>query len=382
MLAWQNLPGQASDSAAGLALGDVEVTPVSADTHTARMDLVFSLAERWSETGEPAGIGGVVEFRTDVFDAASIEALIERWRRVVEAVTADPTRRLSSLDLLDAGEHERLDEIGNRAVLTAPASTPVSVPVLWAAQVARTPTAVAISCGAVSWTYREVEQAANRLAHLLVGQGVGPGRCVALLLERSVEAVVAMLAVLKTGAAYLAIDPGLPAARIGFMLDDAAPIAAVTSTGLAERLEGHDVAVVEVDDPRIDAQPSTPLPAPGPEDLAYLIYTSGTTGVPKGVAVTHHNVTQLMESLDAGLPRGAGVDAVSFVCFRLFGVGDLGGAARWWAAGGGARGGGRCPGRFPFLTGHRTGQRVKPDPLGGGGALTRGVGVGGVAARW
>ena len=302
MLAWQNLPGQASDSAAGLALGDVEVTPVSADTHTARMDLVFSLAERWSETGEPAGIGGVVEFRTDVFDAASIEALIERWRRVVEAVTADPTRRLSSLDLLDAGEHERLDEIGNRAVLTAPASTPVSVPVLWAAQVARTPTAVAISCGAVSWTYREVEQAANRLAHLLVGQGVGPGRCVALLLERSVEAVVAMLAVLKTGAAYLAIDPGLPAARIGFMLDDAAPIAAVTSTGLAERLDGCDVAVVEVDDPRIDAQPSTPLPAPGPEDLAYLIYTSGTTGVPKGVAVTHHNVAHVAESMPSHLP--------------------------------------------------------------------------------
>ena len=126
-------------------MGDLQVTPVSADTRTARMDLVFSLAERWSEAGEPAGIGGVVEFRTDVFDAASIEALIERWRRVVEAITADPTRRLSSLDLLDAGEHARLDEIGNRAVLTAPAPAPVSVPELWAAQVARTPAAVAIS---------------------------------------------------------------------------------------------------------------------------------------------------------------------------------------------------------------------------------------------
>ena len=344
MLAWQNLPGQSSDPTAGLALADLQVTPVSADTRTARMDLVFSLAERWSEAGEPAGIGGVVEFRTDVFDAASIEALIERWRRVVEAVTADPTRRLSSLDLLDAGEHARLDEIGNRAVLTAPAPAPVSVPVLWAAQVARTPAAVAISCGERSWTYREVEEAANRLAHLLVAQGVGPGQCVALLLERSVEAIVAMLAVLKAGAAYLPIDPGLPAARIGFMLDDAAPIAAITSTGLRSRLEGHDVVVVEVDDPRIDAQPSTGLPAPGPEDIAYLIYTSGTTGVPKGVTITHHNLTHLAESMPCRAAGGTGVDAVSFVCFRLFGVGDLGGAAGWWAAGGGARVGGRFPG--------------------------------------
>ena len=86
------------------------------------------------------------------------------------------------------------------------------------------------------------------------------------------------------------------------MVADAAPIAAVTTAGLADRLDGCDLPVIDVDDPRIDTQPSTALPAPAPDDLAYIIYTSGTTGVPKGVAVTHHNVTQLMESLDAGLP--------------------------------------------------------------------------------
>ena len=96
--------------------------PLPVDTHTARMDLTFSLAERWTEAGEPAGIGGAVEFRTDVFDAASIEALIERLERVLVAMTADPTRRLSSMDVLDEGEHARLDGWGNRAVLTQPAT--------------------------------------------------------------------------------------------------------------------------------------------------------------------------------------------------------------------------------------------------------------------
>ena len=116
-------------------------------------------------------------------------------------------------------------------MLTQPAPPAVSIPVVFAAQVARAPEAVAISCGERSWTYREVDEAANRLAHLLAGQGVGPGERVGLLLERSAEAIVAMVAVLKTGAAYVPIDPALPAARIGFMLADAAPMAAITTAG-------------------------------------------------------------------------------------------------------------------------------------------------------
>ena len=105
-------------------------------------------------------------------------------------------------------------------------------------------------------TYRELEEAANRLAHLLAGQGRARVQCVALLFSRSAEAIVAILAVLKTGAAYLPIDPALPAARIGFMVDDAAPIAAITTTGLADRLGGCDLLVIDVDDPAVDAQPT------------------------------------------------------------------------------------------------------------------------------
>src|SRR5271163_3385644 len=216
-------------------------------------------------------------------------------------MTADASRMLSSTDSLDEAQHACLDGWGNRAALTQPGTTPVSIPVLFAAQAARTPDAVALSCGGRSMTYRELEEAANRLAHLLASHGVGPGACVALLFPRSAEAIVAILGTLKTGAAYLPIDPALPAARMAFMVGDAAPMAAITTTGLAEQLDGCELLVIDVNDPAVDTQPGTAPPGPAPDDVAHIIYTSGTTGVPKGVAVTQHNVTQLFDSLDAGL---------------------------------------------------------------------------------
>ncbi|MBI2697452.1 non-ribosomal peptide synthase/polyketide synthase, partial [Mycobacterium nebraskense] len=298
VLAWQN------EDFADLTLGDLQVTPLRTDTRSARMDLVFSLAERWTEDGQAAGIGGAVEFRTDVYNTVRIERLIEQLHHVLVAMTTDPTRRLSSIDVLDESEHARFELMGNRAVLHRPASVGVSIPELFATQVDRAPDAVAITCTDCSWTYREIDDSSNRLAHLLVEYGAGPGECVALLAERSAEAIVAILAVLKTGAAYLPIDPGLPAARIEFMLTDAIPLAAIVTPELRSQLDGSDLAVIGFDDPEIAAQPRSAPPPPDPDDIAYIIYTSGTTGVPKGVAVTHHNVTQLLESVDGELELG------------------------------------------------------------------------------
>ena len=238
------------------------------------------------------------------FSNLDIADLARRLGRVLVAMTADPARRLSSIDVLDEGEHAGLDAMGNRAALTESTPAPVSIPAAFAVQVARAPEAVAISGGERSWTYREVEQAANRLAHLLARKGVGPGERVALLLPRSAEAIVAMLAVAKTGAAYVPIDPTVPAARMQFVLGDAAPIAAVTTAGLAERLDGCDLTVIDVDDPddpRRREPTGTALSGPAPDDVAYLIYTSGTTGTPKGVAIPHRNVTRLLDTLDADL---------------------------------------------------------------------------------
>jgi amino acid adenylation domain-containing protein/non-ribosomal peptide synthase protein (TIGR01720 family) len=223
--------------------------------------------------------------------------LTRRLQKVLMAMTADPTRRLSSIDVLDPAERDRLAAWGNRAALAEPLSTPVSIPALFAQQVARVPEALAISCAGKSLTYCQLDQMSNRLAHLLSAHGAGPGRRVALLLPRSADAIVAILAVLKTGATYVAIDPAVPEARIQFVLDDATPVVAITTPETRSHLAGRDLMVIDFSDPAVDGQPSSVLPEPAPDDIGYIIYTSGTTGTPKGVAIPHHNVTRLLEAL-------------------------------------------------------------------------------------
>lgn len=210
VLAWQNFGWQAGD-AAGLSLGELQVEPLAVDTKTARMDLTFNLAERWDDAGEPAGIGGGVEFRTDVFDAASIEKIVGRLQRVLEAMTSEPARPMSALDVfLDADEHARLDQVGNRAVLTRAAAGTESIASMFAAQAVRTPDAMAVTFEGVSMSYRELDEVTDRAARVLAGRGAGPGQRVALLLPRSTEAIMAMVAVVKTGATYVPIDPSCP----------------------------------------------------------------------------------------------------------------------------------------------------------------------------
>ena len=182
---------------------------------------------------------------------------------------------------------------------------------------------------------------------------------------------MAILAVLKTGAAYLPMDPAQPAARMQFMVADAAPVAAVTTPGLADRLDGCDLLVIDVNDPAVDSQPSTALAAPAADDLAHIIYTSGTTGVPKGVAVTHHNVTQMFDALDIGVELAPHQVWTQFHSYAFdFSVWEIWGALLF---------GGRLvvvpesvarlPGGFPRRAGHRKGQRVNPDPVGGWGVV-------------
>ncbi|GAT17586.1 linear gramicidin synthetase subunit D, partial [Mycolicibacterium thermoresistibile] len=250
-------------------------------------------------------LGLRIEYDTEVFDTAAIDALADRFRRVLESMVGDPARRLSAIEVLDAAEREQLDAWSNRAVL---ADSPAleSIPEVFARQVARDPGAVAVTFEGRSMTYGELDDAATELANLLAVYGAGPGESVALLMPRSADAIVAILAVLKTGAAYLPIDPAVPAARLEFMLSDAEPIVALTTVELGTRFNGTGVPIIEVDDPAPPMYPSSTLLPPAPDDIAYLIYTSGTTGVPKGVAITHANVTRVLHTLPADLPAGPG----------------------------------------------------------------------------
>jgi amino acid adenylation domain-containing protein/thioester reductase-like protein len=304
MLAWQNFTHHDTTAT---TLGDLHASTLALHTHTARMDLSFSLTERFTPTGAPAGIDGTVEYRTDVYDTATITTLLERLHRALHAITTDPDQRLSSLDLLDTTEHTRLDQWSNRAALTHPAAPTTSIPAALSTQVTRTPDAVALREDQHSWTYRELDDTANHWAHLLAHHGAGPGTRIALLLPRCAHAVIAMTAILKTGAAYLPIDPTLPDTRITFMLTDAAPVTTITTTTLTHRLTHTPTPVLTLDDLNCATTTHTPPPPPppAPDDIAYLIYTSGTTGTPKGVAVTHHNITQLLHSLHPHTPPTA-----------------------------------------------------------------------------
>ncbi|MEV6073479.1 AMP-binding protein, partial [Nocardia sp. NPDC052001] len=302
MFAWQN------NENAALDLGGVDVSVESAQTGTARVDLSFSLGEILTEDGDVAGIHGAIVYRTDLFDALTVEHLAGRLRRVLDAVVADPRRRVSSIEVFDEDERVRLTAFSNRQALTEDVAAE-SIPALFAVQARRTPDAVAVVCEQRSWTYRELDENATRFAHLLIDRGVRAGDVVALLVPRSGAAIVSMLAVLAAGAAYLPIDVRHPDDRIGFMLGDASPVAVITTDEYACRLAGHDVAVIDVADRTPIDQPDTPLTVTPASELAYIIYTSGTTGTPKGVALTHTGIGDLI----ADQAERFGVDADSRV---------------------------------------------------------------------
>ena len=294
LFVYENYP---IDAAASVELGELAITEFTSHESTH-----YPLTLQATPGAE---LSLRLEYDSDLFDARSVGVLVSRLERVLVAMVADVGRRLSSIDVLDEREHVRLGEFGNRAVLAEPAVGP-SIPELFVAQVARTPEAVAVSCAGRVLTYRELDEASNRLAGLLVGYGAGPGQCVAVLFSRSAEAIVAILGVLKSGAAYLPIDPAVPDARLEFMVGDAGPVAAVSTGELARRFAGRGLVVIDVNDPAIEAESAAPLMVPSGDDLAHIVYTSGTTGVPKGVGTTHHNVTQLLEPLHVGLPSGPG----------------------------------------------------------------------------
>nr|WP_244170286.1 non-ribosomal peptide synthetase [Amycolatopsis tolypomycina] len=271
MLAWQNTPGS------GVELPGLTVTEQPVGTGTAKFDLWFSFTEAAD------GLHGQAEFNAEVFDKATVTGLLGRLETLLRQVVAAPDRRLGSLDVLTAAERDGLEKTWSGATQDVPA---VTVPELFAAQVARTPDHPALVFEDEELTYAELDAVSNRLARVLAARGAGPERVVALALPRSTHLVTAILAVLKTGAAYLPLDPGYPADRIAFMLDDADPalVLAVAETAVPGALLLDDPGTLA----GISAEPLEAVLRP--ENPAYVIYTSGSTGRPKGVVVPHAGI--------------------------------------------------------------------------------------------
>jgi amino acid adenylation domain-containing protein/non-ribosomal peptide synthase protein (TIGR01720 family) len=268
--------------------GGLHVTEHDLPRHSARFDLLVEFVPR------DDSLVMAIEYSTDLFEERTIARMAEHLNVLLAAVAADPGRRVAELPLASEAERHRVLVEWNGAEGGVPA---VALPELIESQVARTPDAVAVVCEGTELSYVELNARANRLARVLVRRGVGPERLVAVALPRSPDLVVALLAVLKAGGAYLPIDPGLPEERLRLMAVDAQPVLLVTTSGSADRLPGVprlllDEAVAEPEEAGNLADPERPEPL-SPGHPAYVIYTSGSTGRPKGVVVTHRGVVDL-----------------------------------------------------------------------------------------
>ncbi|HEX5635413.1 MAG TPA: amino acid adenylation domain-containing protein, partial [Gemmatimonadales bacterium] len=300
----------------GLRLPNLHCEMMDNDVTTARFDLavdVFDLAQ---------GLRVYFEYNTDLFDAATMQRMIGHYERLLESLVARPQARVGELPMLSAAEERHLlVELNDTRADIGEERT---VHGLFAAQAARTPGAPALRFGDRTLTYAELDERANQLAHRLRAMGAGPESLVGVWLERSAEMVVALLGVLKAGAAYVPLDPAFPAERIEYMMSDARVAVVVTQGSLAATLPAGPQPLRMDDDAAVlAAQPrSAPEAACSGENLAYVIYTSGSTGRPKGVQIEHRALVNFLRSMhrEPGIGAHDRVVSVTTISFDIAGL--------------------------------------------------------------
>ncbi len=305
-----------------LRLAGVEVSDFTGHLPSTRLDLELHCTETTH------GISGRLAYAADLFERPTMERLVEQFGRLVEQVAAEPRIRLSELELLSAAERHQLLVEWNDTATPFPEQATISG--LVEDQVARDPAAVAVVHEDRSLTYGELNARSNQLAHRLRSLGVGPEVVVGLCLPRGIDMVVGLLAILKAGGAYLPLDPDLPSERLGFMLDDAGGSVVVTlsSLGVEHGFDVDHIVALDADRTAIDTLPTdSPPPLAEPDNLAYIIYTSGSTGQPKGVAIGHRGVVNLLTTAAGRFSFGVGDTWTMFHSFAFdFSVWELWGA--------------------------------------------------------
>ncbi|MFC7803310.1 non-ribosomal peptide synthetase DhbF [Bacillus subtilis] len=300
MLAFQNTPD------AELHLPDMESSLRINSVGSAKFDLTLEISEDRLADGTPNGMEGLLEYSTDLFKRETAQALADRLMRLLEAAESDPDEQIGNLDILAPEERSSMVADWQSVSEKIPHAC---LPEQFEKQAALRPDAIAVVYENQALNYAELNERANRLARMMISEGVGPEQFVALALPRSLEMAVGLLAVLKAGAAYLPLDPDYPADRIAFMLKDAQPAFIMTNTKAANHIPPvENVPKIVLDDPELAEKLNT-YPAENPKNkdrtkplsplnTAYVIYTSGSTGVPKGVMIPHQNVTRLFAATE------------------------------------------------------------------------------------
>ncbi|HLP75388.1 MAG TPA: amino acid adenylation domain-containing protein [Candidatus Paceibacterota bacterium] len=274
-------------------LGNLTATTIDIITPTAKFDWTLLLEEAED------GIKGRLEFKTNQFEAASIRSFLQRIQVLLGGIVTNPDRRISELPLMTESERQLLLVDWNQTSTSY--GRDACIHDLFEAQVTKTPEATALVFGPERITYRKLNERANQLAHRLRKAGVQTETLVGLCLDRSVEMIIAMLAILKAGGGYVPLDRNYPAERLAFMLRDTALPVLITDSQFASTLPRNSVRkIIHLDQERgLESEPTGNLPsATTAEDLAYVIYTSGSTGTPKGAAIPHRGVVRLVRGAD------------------------------------------------------------------------------------
>ncbi|WP_129973115.1 MULTISPECIES: non-ribosomal peptide synthase/polyketide synthase [unclassified Pseudomonas] len=272
-------------------LNGLSIEPLEWQSQTAQFDLTLNTTE------QAHGIEAVLKYATDLFDAATIERLAQHWTALLQAIVADPSRSIGQLPMLDDARQQQLLSQWNPTRVEHPVEQCIHQAI--EAQAERHPEAVAVTFAGQRLTYAELNRRANQWAHRLIANGVGPDVRVGVAVERSLDMIVAIVAVLKAGGAYVPLDPGYPQDRLSYMIEDSGIGLLLTQGHLQAQLPiPPGLTCLDLSQTLEPGNSENPVCLTTPDNLAYVIYTSGSTGKPKGALLPHSNVIRLFSATD------------------------------------------------------------------------------------
>ncbi|MCW3467113.1 non-ribosomal peptide synthase/polyketide synthase [Chitinophaga nivalis] len=292
MFSLQNMP-----AATGLALGELELSVDEPAAVSAKFELNFTVTENNGD------LELSIEYRTDLFAAATIERMAAHYEQLLWSIVCQPSQEIGVLPLLTAEEGYEKLHVFNTISPNQHKQEAATIVDLFTAQVAKQGAATAVAYEGTVLTYKELEKKSDQLAHYLRKKGVKAESLVPVCMERSTEMLVAILGILKAGAAYVPIDPSFPSDRKAFILADTACRVVLADTAIREQIQQPDDSLTWIDIkaewPTIGKQKSVPakINYSSADGLVYVIYTSGSTGQPKGVMIEHHSLVDYVNGL-------------------------------------------------------------------------------------